>query len=89
MSRRDMTTAAFDAALKKHGMERTGFMGYVTVWRGEHGGQSAVYPGNAGSNRRAQLAYLLRAKDQAEREHEELRKAKGITSNTTQGSTTR
>lgn len=65
---RDMTQAQFDAALAKHGMQRTGFMGYVTVYRSARGSTS-VYPGNAGTRRRAQLAYLLRERDKAEAEH--------------------
>lgn len=65
-----MTAAQFDRKLREHGMERTGFMGYVTVWRGPDGRCSThVYPGNAGTNRRAQLAYLLREKAKAEAEH--------------------
>lgn len=72
---RDMSKAAYQAALDKHGIKPTGFMGYMTVYRSEHG-SSSVHPGNAGPKRRAQLAYLLREKDRAEREHKEAIAAK-------------
>jgi hypothetical protein len=64
-----MTKAQFVKRLAANGMVPTGFLGYVTVYRDERGSTSC-YPGNAGPNRRAQLAYLLRerAKAIAERE---------------------
>lgn len=72
---RDMTAAQFEAALKRNGMERTGFMGYVCVHRSGKS-SSHVYPGNAGPNRRAQLAYLLREQARNQAEHAKAEKAK-------------
>lgn len=66
---RDMSLAQFKAALARHGMTPTGFLGYVTVFRKEGGGSTSCYPGNAGKNRRAQLAYLLREQAKAEAEY--------------------
>ena len=54
---RDLTQAQFENALKRNGMKREMF-GYVHVAE-----QSSVYPRNAGRNRRAQLAYLLRERE--------------------------
>lgn len=73
---RDMTQAQFKAALAKHGMTMVGWGGYVTVRRTyrEDGSQKSalnVCRLNAGTNLRAQLAYLLRAKDRDEAEDDE------------------
>ena len=54
---RDMTRKQFDDACQRHGFERD-FLGYYRVGGGLH-----IYAGNAGSNRRAQLAYLIREKE--------------------------
>lgn len=58
---RDMTQAQFRDALKRHGMTPGGFMGHVDV--GIPGHKLYVCGLNAGSNRRAQLAYLLTEKE--------------------------
>lgn len=63
---RDMTQRQFAEALARHGMREQGIMGYVDV--GIPGHSLHVSKFNAGDNRRAQLAYLLRSK---EREMEE------------------
>ncbi len=60
---RDMSKAQFAAALKRHDMTPCGFMGYVTVVKYPSGGSLQVSRHNAGENRRAQLAYLLREKE--------------------------
>jgi len=63
---RDMTQQQFREALKRHGMTEMGFMGYVNInIPGHHLEVSKL---NAGTNRRAQLAYLLKCR---EREMEE------------------
>ncbi len=71
MSRvRDMTQAQFLAALKRHGWSEAGFMGYVNMPL-PGGGSMNVSKLNAGSRRRDQLAYLLKARerhDQRERD---------------------
>lgn len=56
---RDMTKAQFDAALQRAGIVRS-FFGYY-----ELPGKLHVYAANAGSRRRAQLAYLLSKLDQS------------------------
>ena len=58
---RDMTEQQFREALKRYGMVEAGFMGYVNInIPGHHLEVSKL---NAGSNRRAQLAYLLKCRD--------------------------
>lgn len=58
---KDMTQKQFRDALKRHGMVEAGFMGYVNVnIPGHHLEVSKL---NAGTNRRAQLAYLLQCRD--------------------------
>jgi hypothetical protein len=53
-----MTKAQFDAAIKRYGFEPTGFLGYYRLPAPfSHVSVSVL---NAGHNRRAQLAYLLR-----------------------------
>lgn len=64
MTTRDLTKAQFEAALQRRGFKRE-FMGYVNVGHG-----LAVHPRNAGENRRAQLAYLIREAAKAQREEE-------------------
>ncbi len=54
---RDMSKAAFVAAVESHGMTFEGFMGYVNL--GLPGRHACVSHLNAGPNRRAKLAYLL------------------------------
>jgi hypothetical protein len=61
MATRDLTKAQFDAACARHGF-RHEFMGYYNVGHG-----LSVYARNAGDNRRAQLAYLIREAQKAER----------------------
>lgn len=73
---RDMSQVQFLAALRKHGMEQVGFGGYITVHRtyrpdGSQKSSLQVCRHNAGPRLRAQLAYLLRAKDCAEDEENE------------------
>lgn len=73
--RRDLTGPQFAAALEKHGMTPVGrycegLVGYVNVNPTPKGGGLHVYAPNAGPNRRAQLAYLLR-----EQERDQDRKA--------------
>lgn len=60
---RDMTQKQFDAALAKHGMQRTGFMGYVKL--GVGGVEVSML--NAGDRRRDRLAYLLAKKREVEK----------------------
>ena len=56
----DLTTKQFAAALAKYGMrDNDGPLGYVRV-----NDTLSVCKYNAGSSRRAQLAYLLRARDE-------------------------
>jgi hypothetical protein len=59
-----MSKAQFRAALERHGMKPEGFMGYVDL--GIPGHRICCSRLNAGSNRRAQLAYLLRERDRNE-----------------------
>jgi hypothetical protein len=61
MAVRDMSKAQFDAAAKRHGFTPEGFMGYYDL--GIEGQRSAVSVLNAGKNRRARLAYLLRERE--------------------------
>jgi len=61
---KDMTLAQFNAALVKHGIGLMNGIGYYDVGRGSH-----VYGANAGLNRRAQLAYLLKAQRDNEERH--------------------
>lgn len=68
MKTRDMTKAQFLAALQRHGMRWEGFMGYVNLGVPGRSICSSVY--NAGMNRRAQLAYLLRERERYEKEPE-------------------
>ncbi len=62
---RDMTRPQFEAALKRYGMEHdTGplaMAGYVRILP-----NVSVSRANAGTNRRAQLAYLLSKRDEYE-----------------------
>jgi hypothetical protein len=66
---RDMTERQFLQALERHGMKRTGFMGYVEI--GIEGRRISVCRFNAGKNLRAQLAYLLAQKAKYEAEEEQ------------------
>lgn len=52
--KRDMTQAQFDAAIERNGIKRE-WLGYYAV-----NTRLRVYAANAGTNRRAQLAYLIR-----------------------------
>jgi hypothetical protein len=63
MATRDISQAQFMAAIKSHGMSFEGFMGYVRIPHPSGNGATNVSHLNAGSNRRAKLAYLLAAKD--------------------------
>ena len=54
---RDMSKAQFDSYIKKYGFKPTGFMGYYSLPKPNESMQVSVY--NAGTNRRAQLAYLV------------------------------
>jgi len=68
---RDMTLKQFNAALAKHGMQRTGFMGYVKL--GVGGVEVSIL--NAGNRRRDWLAYLLAEKREVEKRIEREAKA--------------
>lgn len=63
MVTRDISKRQFLAALKRHGMTPQGFLGYVEVLPGR---LASIL--NAGTRRRDQLAYLLRCRDDWERE---------------------
>ena len=63
---RDMTQRQFREALVRYGMREAGFMGYVNV--NVPGHHLEVSKMNAGSNRRAQLAYLLARREEQMRE---------------------
>lgn len=75
MTTRDMTRAQFLAALERHGMRPEGFLGYVDL--GIPGHLIAVSRFNAGKNRRAQLAYLLRSREKYEQQIEAENAARG------------
>lgn len=59
MTTRDLTAAQFAAALKRHGFEPVGFLGYFRL----PGTRRYVSALNAGPRRRDQLAYLIRQRD--------------------------
>ena len=63
MAARDMTEKQFKAACIKHGFKSDGCLGYFRLPGGK--GNTNVSILNAGSNRRAQLAYLLKENDKA------------------------
>ena len=63
MAARDMTRKQFKEACKKYGFKSDGFLGYFRLPGGK--GSTSVSILNAGSNRRAQLAYLLQENDKA------------------------
>lgn len=65
---RDITKKQFDAACKKWGFEPIGFMGYYRLPKPYD--NTLVCKFNAGKRRRAQLAYLIRSAEKAEREAE-------------------
>ena len=65
---RDMTERQFKQALERHGMTMAGFMGYVNVGPRENPSALSVCRFNAGKNLRAQLAYLLAAREKLEKE---------------------
>lgn len=68
MPRKDMTQAEFDAACKRRGFETQGFGGYFRL----DTLATRVSAWNAGTNRRAQLAYLIQEHARhAEREERE------------------
>jgi hypothetical protein len=67
---RDMSEKQFQDALRRHGMKNAGFMGYVEM--GIEGHRLSVCRYNAGNNRRAQLAYLLRKQQEEEERIEAL-----------------
>jgi hypothetical protein len=52
---RDLTKRQFDAACARRGFKASGFMGYYEIGHG-----TSVSVLNAGDNRRARLAYLIR-----------------------------
>lgn len=70
---KDMSEKQFDEALTRHGMKREGFMGYINL--GIEGENISASHHNAGSNRRAKLAYLLAKRDEWERKIEKERTA--------------
>lgn len=61
MTPRDMSKAQFLAALERYGMKPEGFMGYVDLGIPGHRYCCSIF--NAGTNRRAQFAYLLKMRD--------------------------
>ena len=56
---RDLTQKQFDKKLTQYGMKKQPFMGYVDIGNNIH-----VSRWNAGDNRRAQLAYLIKVQQQ-------------------------
>jgi hypothetical protein len=74
MAIRDMSKKQFEEALARHGMKREGFMGYVNL--GIEGQHVSASHHNAGKNRRAKLAYLLRKKAEFEKQIAEENKSK-------------
>jgi hypothetical protein len=56
---RDISERQFREALQRHGMVSIGFMGYVGIAPAPNQQRHCVSRWNAGTNRRAQLAYLL------------------------------
>lgn len=73
---RDMTPRQFMAALERHDMKPAGFMGYIEIGIENH--RISVCKFNAGNNRRAQLAYLLKSKAEWESRLEAEQEAKAI-----------
>ena len=70
MKRRDMTEAQFSAALERHGIgPRAGFLGYHSI---ELDAATSLHvpAANGGSTRRAQLAYLIARKREAQQRHD-------------------
>jgi len=65
---RDMSKRQFDEAAKRNGFTPEGFMGYYEL--GVEGHRCFVSIFNAGSNRRARLAYLLKKRDELLKELE-------------------
>ena len=66
MNTRDLTDKQFLEALKRHGFELQGFMGYVRLpIPGHHYSVSFL---NAGSNHRRQLSYLLQQLERVRKE---------------------
>jgi hypothetical protein len=63
---RDLTQAQFDAKVKRHGFKPQGFLGYYALPAPYDYRHVSIY--NAGTNRRAQLAYLLAHFKQCEQE---------------------
>lgn len=61
MKPRDMSIEQFQAACERHGFVRQGFMGYFNLGIPGQSVSASIF--NAGDNRRAQLAYLLRERD--------------------------
>jgi len=58
----DMTEKEFQKAIARNGGEPRGFMGYIQFER-EDGANISISRLNYGSNRRRQLAELLKARD--------------------------
>lgn len=63
MKTRDLTQAQFDKRCKEYGFKPIGFLGYYDISNGIN-----ISILNAGTNRRNQLAYLMRQKDKHERQ---------------------
>lgn len=74
MAIRDMSKKQFEEALERNGFKREGFMGYVNL--GIEGQHVAVSHHNAGENRRAKLAYLLKKRAEFEKKIAEETKTK-------------
>lgn len=65
-AQRDMTQKQFDEACKRYGFESTGgFMGYYKLAPPCDNVHVSIL--NAGSNRRAQLAYLIKEQAKSEK----------------------
>jgi hypothetical protein len=62
MAIRDMSQLKFNEAVRRHGFRAEGFMGYYDL--GIEGHHAAVSVHNAGKNRRARLAYLLKSREE-------------------------
>lgn len=69
--KRDMSLREFSEALKRNDMTDDRFMGYVFCKLPDGGGVS-ICKHNAGSNRRAQLAYLIREREESIERHARL-----------------
>lgn len=66
MNTRDMSQSQFDEAVSRHGFKCEGFMGYYKLPAPFQNCSVSVL--NAGDNRRARLAYLLKELERHEKQ---------------------